>query len=121
MNNRTDKELICIVCPNGCRLSPAIAEDGQVAVTGNKCKRGEKFAQAELTNPTRSLTTTVRTSFSTMPWLPVRTDGEISKKLIGDALKELQSVLIEKNLRCGEVVLTDLAGTEINVIAASDL
>lgn len=121
MNNRTDKELICIVCPNGCRLNAAMGEDGQLSVMGNKCKRGEKFAQTELTNPTRSLTTTVRTSFSTMPWLPVRTDGEIPKKLIGDALKELQSVLIEKNLRCGEVVLTDLAGTGINVIAASDL
>lgn len=121
MDSTSKKDLICIVCPNGCRLSAAIpADGGSITVTGNKCRRGQTFAEAELTNPTRSLTTTVRTGCKELPWLPVRTDGEIPKRQIGAALKELQSVFIEKNVRCGEVILTDLAGTGINVIAASD-
>lgn len=118
------KELICIVCPNGCRLRAAIScNDGRrkVEVSGNKCSRGEKFAEAELTNPTRSLTTTVRTSFSAMPWLPVRTDGEIPKNAIPEAINQLRTVIIDRHLRCGEVIISDLVGTGINVIATSDL
>ena len=38
------KNLICIVCPNGCRLH--VAEDG--TVSGQGCKRGVAFAQQEL-------------------------------------------------------------------------
>lgn len=115
-----EKELICIVCPNGCRLRVTV-DNTSITVTGNKCNRGEKFAKDELTNPTRSLTTTVRTTFSHMPWLPVRTEGEIPKKAIPEALRQLRTVTVNKSLRCGEVILTDLAGTGINVIAASDL
>ena len=32
------KELICIVCPRGCRLT--VDENNDYAVTGNSCKRG---------------------------------------------------------------------------------
>ena len=53
-------ELTCIVCPRGCTLR--IEErDGRFTVTGNACKRGEQFATAEMTCPTRTLCTTVRT------------------------------------------------------------
>ena len=55
-------ELTCIVCPRGCTLR--IEErDGRFTVTGNACKRGEQFATAEMTCPTRTLCTTVRTAF----------------------------------------------------------
>ena len=37
------KEIICIVCPNGCTLN--VEKNGEeITVTGNKCKRGEEFA-----------------------------------------------------------------------------
>lgn len=50
-------ELTCIVCPRGCTLR--IEErDGRFTVTGNACKRGEQFAMAEMTCPTRTLCTT---------------------------------------------------------------
>ena len=46
-------EMVCIVCPNGCRLD--VTQNGnEISVLGNKCKRGEAFARTELTAPTRS-------------------------------------------------------------------
>lgn len=62
-------EMVCIVCPNGCRLK--VSRDGdKIDVQGAKCKRGVAFGTTELTNPTRSLTTTVDTAFSDMPACP---------------------------------------------------
>lgn len=68
-------EMVCIVCPNGCHLK--VSRDGDtIDVQGAKCKRGIAFGTTELTNPTRSLTTTVDTAFPDMPRLPVKTNGE---------------------------------------------
>lgn len=113
------KELYCITCPAGCRLE--VTRNGaEITVAGNGCKRGVDFARTELTNPTRSLTTTVRTVFPGVPVLPVRTAGEIPKGKMMDAMRELATVTIQKPVSCGEVVLENLAGSGISVIATSD-
>ena len=109
-------EMVCIVCPNGCRLS--VAQTGEaITVTGNLCPRGEEFAKAELTHPTRSLTTTVRTISAEMPVLPVRTDGEIPKELIPAAMRALNRVMVESALCCGDTVVENLLDTGVRIIA----
>ncbi len=114
------KQFVCIVCPNGCMLT-ADEKDGAVAVSGNTCKRGEKFAIAELTNPTRSLTSTVRTIYPAASVLPVRTDGEIPKSMIGQAMKEISGVIVDRPYAAGEVIIGNFLGTNINLIATSSL
>ncbi len=114
------KELVCIVCPNGCNLQ-ITDEKGKITVTGNECKRGEKFAVSELTAPARSLTTCVRTSFADFPMLPVRTDGDIPKDRLFEAMGLLNKVTVDKKLHCGDIVLPHIFGSEINVIATTDI
>ena len=70
-------ELVCIVCPRGCRIN---VENG--VVSGNGCKRGEAFALSEMTCPMRTVCSTVATTFEDYPVLPVRTNGEIPKDKI---------------------------------------
>ena len=113
------KELYCITCPTGCRLTAAWNDD-ELVVEGNGCNRGVDFAKAEMTNPTRSLTTTVRTTFPGVPVLPVRTDGEIPKEKIMEAMKALNNIVISDALDCGDTVLEDLAETGVRVIATGD-
>lgn len=121
MSKRMEKDLICIVCPNGCRLHGILTEEGELEVSGNRCARGKVFAGTELTNPTRSLTTTVKTIYEDFPYLPVRTDGEIPKHSIHAAIEELQRVTVSRRLQCGDIVLKNVAETGIKVIAAMDL
>lgn len=111
-------EMICITCPNGCRLTVE-GEGENVKVSGNLCPRGAEFARAELTHPTRSLTTTVRTVSPRTPLLPVRTDGEIPKGLIPAAMKYLGGVVVKEPLRCGDAVVPDLLDTGVAVIATA--
>jgi len=95
--------------------------DSEISVDGNACKRGVDFATTELTNPTRSLTTTVRTTFPEMPVLPVRTDGEIPKGMIMEAMRILKGVVVNKELDCGDTVLEDIAGCGVRVIATGEI
>lgn len=115
-----ERELVCIVCPNGCRLTVRRAGD-EITVRGNLCPKGEAFAKAELTHPMRTLTTTVHTVGAALPMLPVRTDGEIPKELLGAAMAALAGLRVAAPVRCGQTVLADVAGTGVAVIATCDL
>lgn len=114
------KELICIVCPNGCALS-VTKEGSTIKVTGNKCPRGEKFAVSEMTNPTRTICSTVKTTFKKVPVLPVRVSSEIPKSRIFDVMKEINRVVIVKPVGCGDVVIKNVLGLGADVIATSDI
>jgi CxxC motif-containing protein len=113
------REFCCITCPISCSLKAEL-RDGELFVTGNSCKRGADFALAELTCPMRSLSTTVRTSFPEAPVLPVRTDGEIPKDLIPQAMHALSKVVVRQRLMPGDTVLESLPGCSCGVVATSD-
>jgi CxxC motif-containing protein len=114
------KELICIVCPNGCGL---VAErDGEeIRVTGNRCPKGETFAVTELTNPTRTISSTVRTTFPQALVLPVRVSAEIPKSRIFDVMAEINKVVVSTPVGRGDVIIKDVLGLGVDVIATSSL
>lgn len=112
-------ELTCIGCPLGCRLS--VDEENDYAVTGNTCKRGEIYGKNELKNPTRVLTTTVEAQGGIHGRCPVRTEAPIPKGMLFEAMKELQKVKVTAPVKCGEVIVENILGTGVNVIATRDL
>lgn len=113
-------DIICIVCPNGCRLSVE-DKDGNVTVSGNKCPRGIDFAQNEMQSPMRSLTTCVATDFAAMPLLPVRTDGEIPKNKIFETMALLNRLKIKSKVKCGDIIAENILQTGCNVIATATI
>lgn len=113
------REIVCIVCPNGCRIQCEPSGDG-VRYSGNKCKRGVEYAASELTRPMRSLTTSVRTVFPDVPVVSVRTDGEIEKAKIREVIGALSKVTLQSRIPIGDPVLKNVCGTGVNVICTSD-
>jgi len=114
------KQITCITCPIGCRITIEAADGGYV-FSGNKCPKGARFAQTELTAPVRSLTTTVRTAFPAMPVLSVRTNGEVPKEKISDIIRELSKITITEKIGIGETVVANIAGTGCGIIATSNM
>ncbi|MDP3448265.1 MAG: DUF1667 domain-containing protein [Eubacteriales bacterium] len=113
------REIVCIVCPNGCRIRCAQTPDG-LQCSGQKCKRGVDYAAAELTHPMRSLTTSVKTAFPDSPVVSVRTDGEIEKAKLIDVAKALGQVIVEHRVKIGDIIAKDICGTGVNIICTSD-
>ena len=112
------KEIICIVCPNGCRLS--VSDDGE-KVTGAQCPRGIDYGKKEVTNPTRVITSTVRIKGGVHSRLPVKTDKDIDKKLIFDVMRLLDNVEVSNPIKRGDVILPNVLGTDVNIIASRDM
>ncbi len=111
------KEFVCIVCPNSCKLT--IDDNGNVS--GNKCKRGEKFARDEMTCPMRSVCTTVATVFEDVPVVSVRTNGEIPKEKMFDLMELLNKVVVKERLTRGSVVVQNVLDTGVDIITTSDM
>ena len=115
------RELTCIGCPMGCQLT-AVLENGQVTrVTGNTCPRGREFAVSEMTAPRRTICSTVRTAFPDAPVLPVRVSADIPKDRIFDVMDALKTVTVSERIGRGDVVIPDVLGLGVDVIATSSL
>jgi len=111
------KRVICIECPNGCALE---INEETLEVTGNRCKRGEIFIKSELTNPKRTIQTTIKTTFKEVPVVPVRVSSLIPKDKIFDVMKEIKKVVVDKKLKIGDVVIKDVLGLGADVIITSN-
>lgn len=109
---------ICIVCPIGCQLE--IIPGEELVVQGNQCPRGVQYAREEMTNPRRILTTTVAVR-GTRARLPVKTQGTIPKGMLLTAMEYLRDLKVEPPLAIGDVVVPDLLGLGVSVVACKDL
>lgn len=114
------KYLTCIECPIGCSLS--VEKMGvQWEVKGNRCTKGRDFAINEMTDPRRSICSTVRTTFQKLPRLPVRTSGDVSLNIIFDVMDQINAQTVHNPIHMGEVIIENVCNTGVNIIAALDL
>ena len=107
-------QLICVLCPRGCHLS--VDEEQGFAVTGNTCPRGAEYGKAELTNPTRVVTSTVRIEGAVHRRCPVKTDRPIPKGAVFDAMRALEEVELIAPVRPGQTVAEHVCGTEARFV-----
>ena len=111
------RELICINCPRGCRLKV----DDDFNVTGNFCPRGAVYAKNELTHPVRTLTSTVKVQSTLERRLPVKSSEPLPKEKVFDAVKELDKVEVKVPVHIGDVVIKDVAGTGVSIVATKNI
>jgi CxxC motif-containing protein len=112
------KEFTCIVCPNGCALH---YDEATHTCTGNRCPRGAKYAENEVTHPMRSLTSTVRTSLPDYPVISVRTSTEVPKGMIKDVMKEINKALVSDYLPINAVVIKNVLNTGADIITTAPM
>lgn len=115
------KELICIGCPMGCHMSVEMKDNKVISVSGNTCKRGEIYAGKELTNPTRIVTSTVRVCDGELPVVSVKTKTDIPKEKIFQCINELADIIVEAPVKTGDVIVQNIAGTGISVVATKNI
>ncbi len=111
------KELICILCPRGCRLKV----DADLNVTGNFCPRGILYAKTEMTNPTRIITSKVKIKAKNAVRLSVKTAQAIPKGKMFDCMRELDKVMVEAPIRIGDVIVYNICETGVDVVATKDI
>ena len=115
METVTTRELTC------CPLIVTMEAGEVINVTGNTCKRGDVYARKEVTNPTRIVTSTVRVSGGDADMVSVKTKEDIPKGKIFECVKALKSVEVPAPIHIGDVLVKDVAGTGVDIVATKNV
>ena len=111
------KELTCIVCPRGCRLKI----DDDMNVFGNACPRGEKYAIQELTNPTRTVTSSIRVTNRPYTLVSVKTDQPIPKDKMFEVMEEINKLTVEAPTKIGDIVKKNILDLGADIIITKNI
>jgi len=115
------KDLTCICCPLGCQITVELENGEVVSVTGNTCMRGDDYARKEVTSPTRIVTSTVKVTGGKSSMVSVKTKSDIPKEKIFECVKVLKEVKVQAPIAIGDVVLSNVAGTGVDIVATKDV
>lgn len=123
-----DDRLTCLLCPVGCELE--VRREGEALnVRGSQCDKGVEFAQDEVLHPKRNLATSIpaRTEAGAAGTFPargtaarmisVRLSDCVPRDAIFPILAEIAKLRPPLPVRRGQVLIADVLGTGVNVIA----
>mgnify|MGYP003301777749 CR=1 FL=1 len=113
------KSLICVSCPLGCPIEVEIENGEVVAVTGNTCKRGDAYARTEITNPMRSLTTSVKVEGGVHPVVPVKSSAPIPKGKMFECMGVINQTSVKAPVKIGDVVIENILGLGVDIVATN--
>ena len=116
-------EFVCLQCPIACVIQIELDEKGEiVSLKGEECKRGKEFAEEEVKEPARILTTTVNISSADRehPLLPVKSASPIPKRVIREAMVKLADVKESVPVQIGGIVMENILGTGVDIVATAE-
>lgn len=111
------RKFTCIICPRGCAMEADI-QNGQVAVSGNSCSKGEEYAICECLHPVRTVTATLRISNRHDTMVSVKTQTPIPKEQMQAFMAQLRQHAVNAPVRIGDVVAENICGTKVIVTKA---
>ena len=111
------RTLICILCPNSCRITAETDGGALTRCEGNGCPRGETYVRDELLHPMRNFATTVEVTGGLLPLCPVRLTGPIPLERLQEAAEAVHRCLPAAPVAAGQVILPNLLGLGVDVIA----
>lgn len=116
------KKLICIVCPNGCEITAETDGSGKViSVEGQSCSRGRDYAVQEMTDPRRTLTTSIRIEHGQMPLASVRLTAPVPKDMIFKVMDCIRKIRMNAPVKSGTVAVRDILGLGADLIITRDV
>jgi len=116
------EKIICIRCPEGCEITVNLDEIKNITeITGNSCKLGLIFAENEIKNPTRMLTTTVKVKNGLLPLVPVYTEKPVPKEKIFEIINELKKIEIKAPVKLNQIIVENILNLGINILASRDI
>ena len=112
-----EKKITCIVCPIGCKIMVKTDGSSCEIIEGEKCKRGVEYAQHEALDPRRMLTTSVRVEDGVWPLVSVKSSLPVPMDKLCSVLKEIKKTRIKTPVRSGQIIIKNVAKTNIDVVA----
>ncbi len=97
-------------------------QDGSITrIEHNQCKLAHEYVTSELFDPRRTVTTSVRVHGGAMPLTSVKSARAIPKDQLLEAMAEISQLEIDAPVGIGDVLLPNLVGTGIPLVATRNV
>ena len=114
-------EVVCILCPVGCRIIVE-TEDGEVVRIDNAgCERGKDYSLQEIRSPVRDFFTTIRVADGKPPLVSVRSIKPIPKNMLILCAAELARRIIQAPVKIGDIIVENIMNLGVDIIATKDV
>ena len=113
----------CIICPMGCNMEVTLDREKSLVekVVDNGCPRGAKYAEKELLNPTRTLTTTIKVLQGNLSVVPVKSAGELPKDKLLQFMEIIRRASVKAPIKVGDILIKDILGSGIDIVACAEV
>lgn len=111
----------CIVCPNSCEITAEYEGSTIHRITGATCAKGEDYVRQELTDPKRTIATSVPVIGGELPLVSVRLDAPIPKAEIFRVMAEINRHTLTAPTVIGQVLIKNVCGLGSNVIVTKNV
>lgn len=118
------KNLVCIVCPNGCDAEILIKEGANIeilSIEGCTCDKGRDWVITEVTSPMRTIASGIPVEDGDFKLVSVRTDAPIPLEKIFDVMAQIKGKRVKAPVSIGDILIKNPAGTACNIIATRNV
>ena len=115
------KIITCTTCPVGCEMEIEYENKTLIKLTGHSCSRGEKYAEDEIVNPRRSLTSAVVLTGAKIKLMPVKTSRPIKKENLFEGMNIINGIKISAPVKMGDVLFKNFTEDGTDLVAGRDI
>ncbi len=112
-----EREFVCIICPNGCRILLEYEGTNIKSIKGDECPKGKDYVKNEITNPLRVFTGSVLVENGDFSLVSVKTHLPIPKKYLKKVGEITRRIKVKSPIKIGQVVASNLLDNNIDLIA----
>ena len=116
-----ESKITCIICPIGCEMTIHHKEGIITTMEGHQCKKGIGYAEEELFDPKRTLTTTMIVSDGDLPLVSVKSDRPIPKHSLFDVMDTISEIEVHAPIEIGDVLIDNITSLNVNIIATKNV
>ncbi|OFW46745.1 MAG: hypothetical protein A2163_07285 [Actinobacteria bacterium RBG_13_35_12] len=112
-----EREFVCIICPNGCRIRVEYEGTNIKNITGDECPKGKDYVKNEIINPLRVFTGSVLVEKGDFSLVSVKTPVPIPKEYLKKIGEMTRRIKVEAPIEIGQVIASNLLDNNIDLIA----
>lgn len=121
MGEKRIQEVVCILCPVGCKIRVTMENGNVISIENAGCKRGEDYSIQEVKSPMRDFFSTVRVSGGKTPLISVRSTGPVPRDMLIPCASELAEMVVQAPVKMGEIIKKNILNLGIDIIATREV
>ena len=115
-------EMICLMCPLGCKIIVHLDEDDRVTdMSGFTCKKGKEYAMQEITDPQRVIPTSIKVIGGVEELVSVKTTTPVPKRLMWEIMDIVLNAQVRAPVRIGQTIVANIASTGADIVATREV